>query len=69
MGFFVGELNREPISCMSVVKHTEKFAFLGHFIVDEPYRGRGYGVLTWKAALASINESYNTAGDLTEENV
>ena len=66
-GFFVGELNGEPISCMSVLKHAENFAFLGHYVVDEPYRGRGYGVLTWKAALASINESYNTAGDSTEE--
>ena len=68
-GFFVGELNGEPISCTSVVKHAENFAFIGHYIVDEPYRGRGYGLLTLKAAMASssINESYNTAGDLTEE--
>ena len=68
-GFFVGELNGEPISCTSVVKHAENFAFLGHYIVDEPYRGRGYGLLTWKVALASINKDYNTAGDSTEEKV
>ena len=28
-GFFVGELNGEPISCMSLVKYTENYAFLG----------------------------------------
>ena len=37
--------------------------------VDEQYRGRGYGLLTWKAAMASINEDYNTAGDAVEEKV
>ena len=68
-GFFVGELNGKPISCMSVVKHAENFAFLGNYIVDEPYRGSGYGLLTWKAAMASINEDYNTAGDAVEEKV
>ena len=66
-GFFVGELNGEPISCMSVVKYAENFAFIGHFMVDEPYRGRGYGLLMWKAAVASISEGCNTAGDSTEE--
>ena len=42
-GFFVGELDEKPISCVSVVKHADDFAFLGNYIVDEPYRGSGYG--------------------------
>ena len=61
-GFFVGELNGKPISCVSVVKHAENYAFLGNYKVDEPYRGRGYGILTWKAAVASINKDYNMGG-------
>ena len=52
---------------MSVVKHAENFAFLGNNIVDEPYRDRGYGILMWRAAMASINEDYNTAGDAIEK--
>ena len=68
-GFFVGELNGEPISCMSVVKYTENYAFLGNYKVDERYRGRGYGLPTWKAAMASIKEDYNTAADAVEEMV
>ena len=68
-GFFVGELDGEPISCMSVVKHAENFTFVGNYIVDEPYRGSGYGLLTWKAAMTSINEDYNTGGDAVEEKV
>ena len=66
-GFYVGELDGEPISCMSVVKHAENFAFIGHYMVDEPYQSGGYGILMWKAAMASINKDSNMAGDVTEE--
>ena len=68
-GFFVGELDGKPISCMSVIKHADNFAFLGNYIVDEPYRGGGYGLRTWKAAMASINDNYNTGGDAVIEKV
>ena len=68
-GFFVGELNGEPISCVSVVKYTENYAFLGNYKVDEQYRGRGYGFLTWKAAMDSINKDYNLTGHGSEEKV
>ena len=68
-GFFVGELDGEPISCVSVVKYAENFAFLGNYKVDEQYRGRGYGLLMWKAALDSMNKEYNMAGHGSEENV
>ena len=68
-GFFVGELNGEPISCMSVVKYTENYASLGNYRVDEQYRGRGYGILTWKAAMSSINEDCNTAAYVAAEKV
>ena len=68
-GHFVGELDGRPISCMSVVKHTENFAFIGNYIVDEPYRGSGYGFRTWKAAMASINDGYNYGGDAVIEKV
>ena len=68
-GHFVGELGGRPISCMSVVKHTENFAYLGNYIVDEPYRGSGYGFRTWKAAMASINDGFNYGGDAVVEKV
>ena len=66
-GFFVGELDGEPISCMSVVKHAENFAFIGNYMVDEPHQSGGYGFLTWKVAMASINQDYNMAADATED--
>ena len=66
-GFFVGELNGKPISCISVIKHTNNFAFVGTYLVDKEYHGKGYGLKTWNAAMASINESYNLSGDTTTE--
>ena len=54
---------------MSVVKYTENYASLGNYRVDEQYRGRGYGILTWKAAMSSINEDCNTAAYVAAEKV
>ena len=51
-GFFVGELEEEPISCVSVVRHTDKEAFVGQYLVYKPYRGTGYGLKMWKRALS-----------------
>ena len=65
-GFFV---DREPISCVSVIKYASSFAFLGSFIVDKNHRGKGYGLQTWKVALASLTERCNIGGDAVVENV
>ena len=65
-GFFVGELDRELISCISAVKYSSNF---GSYIVDKKYRGKGYGLQTWKVALASLSESCNMGGDAVVENL
>ena len=64
-GFFVGELNEEPISCVSIVKHSDNFAFIGHFLVYQEYREGGYGLKTWKKALkmASLEDDCNIGID------
>ena len=53
-GFFIGELDGTRISCIFVVKHNEKFSFVDYYIVDEAYRGRGFGIRTFRAGMASI---------------
>ena len=58
-GFYVGELDGQPISCISVVKHNDTYAFVGNYHVVEQYRGRGYGFLTWKTAMDSLNDDCN----------
>ena len=68
-GFFVGELDGQVISCMSAVKYSSDYAFLGNYIVDEPYRSRGFGLATWKAVLASLPEGCSSGLDAVEEMV
>jgi ribosomal protein S18 acetylase RimI-like enzyme len=53
-GFFVGLLGDEPIATISAVKYGTSFAFVGFYIVKPAYRGRGYGLRIWSAALATV---------------
>ncbi|MFM1878931.1 MAG: hypothetical protein RLZZ241_1797 [Bacteroidota bacterium] len=50
-GFFIGMLNGEPISCISAVKYSESFGFIGFYIVKPEYRGQGFGIKIWNHAL------------------
>ncbi|WP_328535956.1 GNAT family N-acetyltransferase [Streptomyces sp. NBC_00344] len=51
-GFFLGRLDGEPVSAVSMVNYGDHYAFLGCYLVRPDLRGRGYGMTTWKAGLA-----------------
>ncbi|MGW2638981.1 GNAT family N-acetyltransferase [Streptomyces sp. NPDC001348] len=51
-GFFLGRIDGEPVSAVSVVNHGADYAFLGCYLVRPDLRGRGHGITTWKTALA-----------------
>ncbi|MDA9434677.1 GNAT family N-acetyltransferase [Bradyrhizobium sp. CCBAU 51627] len=51
-GFFVGELDGEPVATVSCVNYNDRFAFLGFYIVRAGFRGRGHGLRIWNAAIA-----------------
>jgi hypothetical protein len=51
-GFHMGELHGAPASTISVVNYDDGFSFLGFYIVRPELRGRGYGLRTWRAAIA-----------------
>ncbi|WP_341365531.1 GNAT family N-acetyltransferase [Yoonia sp. BS5-3] len=51
-GFFVAVDGVRPVAAISVVNHTDHFAFLGLYIVTPNYRGRGVGYALWQHALA-----------------
>lgn len=53
-GFFIGELDSEPISCISAVKYND-YGFLGFYIVKEELRNKGYGIKIWQHALDYLN--------------
>ncbi|NTW24450.1 MAG: GNAT family N-acetyltransferase [Lentimicrobium sp.] len=50
-GFFVGCIDDVPVSCISLVKYNPDFAFLGFYIVHPDFRGKGYGLKIWEAAM------------------
>jgi hypothetical protein len=53
-GFFVGEMDGQPASCISCVAYDDSFGFLGQYIVKPEFRGRGYGIRTWKTGVAHL---------------
>jgi hypothetical protein len=53
-GFFVGELDGQPISCISCVAYDDAFGFVGLYIVRPEFRGRGYGLRTWRVGMAHL---------------
>lgn len=53
-GFFVGELADEPVATISAVRYGSTYAFVGCYIVEPAYRGRGFGLRTWDVALATV---------------
>ncbi|MDH2406327.1 GNAT family N-acetyltransferase [Bradyrhizobium sp. SSUT18] len=51
-GFFVGEIDSEPVATVSCVNYDDRFAFLGFYIVRSGFRDRGHGLRIWNAAIA-----------------
>lgn len=51
-GFFVGEIDGEPVATVSCINYDDRIAFLGFYIVRAGFRGSGYGLSIWNAAIA-----------------
>ena len=67
-GFFVGELDGKVVCCTSVVKYGEEFAFGGYYMVEKPYRGKGYGLAMYDYTM-SFTKDRNWAIDGVLENI
>ena len=61
-GFIGGFIDGEPIACISVVRYPDQFAFLGFYIVRPEFRGLGYGMQVWHAAMEQM-KNYNVGLD------
>jgi predicted GNAT family N-acyltransferase len=53
-GFLIGELNGKPVSCISVVRYSAEFNFIGIYIVKSEERKKGFGLKTWQEALKLV---------------
>ena len=56
---FVGELNGKPIATVRISKYGDSFAFIGAYLVDKEYRGKGYGLKIFNAAVSSVKPTSN----------
>ena len=50
-GIWVGWLGHEPIGCITAVRYTADYGFIGLYLVRPEWRGRGYGLQLWQHAL------------------
>jgi len=68
-GFLIGLLEDEPIATISAVKYGDSFGFIGFYIVKSAYRGQGYGIQLWNAALAYLSgRTIGLDGVVTQQN-
>lgn len=51
-GFLLNEIDGQPVAAVSVVNHSESFAFLGLYIAAPDWRGQGHGIAVWDAGIA-----------------
>jgi ribosomal protein S18 acetylase RimI-like enzyme len=50
-GFFLGVLDGEPVACIAGLAYDDTFGFISFYRVKPEFRGRGYGLQIWRAAL------------------
>ncbi len=55
-GFFIAELDGEPIGCISAVAYNDSFGFIGSLFVKPEFRRKGFGTQLWKKALMHLGE-------------
>jgi GNAT superfamily N-acetyltransferase len=51
-GFLIAERDGDPVATVSCVNYSTSFSFLGFYIVRPDWRGHGYGLRIWNAAIA-----------------
>ncbi len=51
-GYFLAEVDGQPAAAISVVNHDDTFAFLGLYLCQPSFRGRGIAYGLWQHALA-----------------
>jgi GNAT superfamily N-acetyltransferase len=54
-GFLIGELDGEPVGCISAVSYGGRYGFVGLYIVRPQFRGLGYGIQLWQAAMDRLH--------------
>ena len=54
-GYLMGYLDGAPIGCISAVSYENEFGFMGFYILLPEFRGKGYGIQLWNAAIERLD--------------
>lgn len=65
-GFLLGELDGEPVACVSAVRYEGGHGFFGCYIVAPAMRGRGYGLAIEEAGARRLAGCTNGADGVLE---
>ena len=52
--FLVATLNDAPIGCISATAYGATFGFIGFYLMRPEFRGKGYGMALWRAAMTRL---------------
>ena len=55
-GVWIFCLGPNLIGCIAGIKYNLDYGFIGLNVVDQAYRGKGYGVQLWESALDHLND-------------
>ena len=55
-GFFIAEVDGQPVGCISAVAYDETYGFMGFYIVRPELRDKGIGMALWNAAIEYMGE-------------
>ena len=55
-GFFIGELWGRPIGCISAVRYSNDYGFIGLFIIEEEFRKQWFGAYLARTALSYLGK-------------
>ncbi len=53
-GFLVGTFEGKPVASISAIAYGDSFGFIGFYIVQPSFRGRGFGKEIWKAGMKRL---------------
>jgi GNAT superfamily N-acetyltransferase len=67
-GFLAGKYNGQIIATISAVKYGADFGFIGLYIVEKNFRGRGFGFKIWQEAISCLaNRNIGLDGVLAQQ--
>ncbi|GJM08213.1 MAG: N-acetyltransferase GCN5 [Lysobacteraceae bacterium] len=53
-GFLLGTVGGRPIASISAVRYGDDYGFIGFYIVEPEWRGKGFGLQIWNAAIEQL---------------